>query len=105
MRFVLSVLTVLWVASATPSPLPAQVHAEPRTAPELEERFRYEPTGLSLPRPYVRGKTPVVFVHGLWASPLCWRRMIEFLATDPAIGGGFQFWTFGYSTGNPILFL
>lgn len=42
MRFVLSVLTVLWVASATPSPLPAQVHAEPRTAPELEERFRYE---------------------------------------------------------------
>ena len=54
MKFVLSVLTVLWVASATPSPLPAQVHAEPRTAPKLEERFRYEPTGLSLPRPYVR---------------------------------------------------
>ena len=48
---------------------------------------------------------PVVFVHGLWARPSCWRRMIESLATDPAIGGGFQFWTFGYSTGNPILFL
>ena len=105
MRSVLSVLTVLWVASATPSPLPAQVHAEPRTAPELKEPFRYEPTGLSLPRPYVRGKTPVLFVHGLWARPASWRRMIEALAADPAIDGGFQFWTFGYSTGNPILFL
>ena len=69
MRFVLSVLTVLWVASATPSPLPAQVHAEPRTAPELEERFRYGLTGLSLLHPYARGKTPVVFVHGLSARP------------------------------------
>ena len=28
--------------------------------------------------------------------------MIETLAADPAIDGGFQFWTFGYSTGNPI---
>ena len=102
MRFVLSVLTVLWVASATPSPLPAQVHAKPRTAPELEERFRYELTGLSLLHPYVRGKTPVVFVHGLWAKPASWRRMIEALAADPAIDGRFQFWTFGYSTGNPI---
>src|SRR5271157_5616603 len=105
MKFVLSVLTVLWVASATPSPLPAQVHAEPRTAPKLEERFRYEPTGLSLPRPYVRGKMPVVFVHGLWASPPSWRRMIEALAADPAIDSRFQFWTFGYSTGNPIPYL
>ncbi|MGZ6053328.1 MAG: esterase/lipase family protein [Isosphaeraceae bacterium] len=102
MRFVLSVLTVLWVASATPSPLPAQVHAEPRTAPELEERFRYELTGLSLLHPYARGKTPVVFVHGLWARPASWRRMIEALTADPAIDGRFQFWTFGYSTGNPI---
>ena len=102
MRFVLSVLTVLWVASATLSPLPAQDHAEPRTAPRLEERFRYEPTGLSLPRPYVRGKMPVVFVHGLGARPASWRRMIEALAADPAIDGRFQFWTFGYATGNPI---
>ena len=28
--------------------------------------------------------------------------MIEALASDPAIDRGFQFWTFGYSTGNPI---
>jgi pimeloyl-ACP methyl ester carboxylesterase len=28
--------------------------------------------------------------------------MIEALASDPEIDGHFQFWTFGYSTGNPI---
>ena len=28
--------------------------------------------------------------------------MIEALEADPAIKGGFQFWTFGYSTGDPI---
>ena len=45
---------------------------------------------------------PVVFVHGLGARPASWRRMIEALAADPAIDGRFQFWTFGYATGNPI---
>jgi hypothetical protein len=58
--------------------------------------------GLSLLRPYVRGMTPVVLVHGLWAGPSCWRPMIEALAADPEIDGGFQFWTFGYPTANPI---
>src|SRR5262249_4373016 len=43
-----------------------------------------------------------IFVHGLWASPWSWHRMIEALENDPAIMGGFQFWTFGYSTGDPI---
>ena len=93
---------MLWVASAILSPLPAQVHAELRRASESEERLRYEPTGLSLMRPGMCGKTPHVFVLRLWASPSCWRRMIDALATDPAIDGRFQFWTFGYSTGNPI---
>ena len=101
MRFVLSVLTVLGVASAALSPLPAEDHAGP-DAPRSEERFHYEPTGLSLPHPYVCGKMPVVFVHGLGARPASWRRMIEALAADPAIDCRFQFWTFGYATGNPI---
>ena len=102
MRSVLSILIVLWVASVTPSLLPAQVHAEPSRTPRSEGRFRFEPTGLSLPRPYVRGKTPVVFVHGLWTRPASGGRMIEALAADPAIDGRFQFRTFGYATGNPI---
>ena len=87
MEKVLLIITVLGVASAVPSPLLAQVQEKPRTAPSPEERSRHEPTGLSLVRPYARGKTPVVFVHGLWANPLWWRRMIEALAADPAIDG------------------
>ena len=68
----------------------------------MKERTPHEPSGLAPVSPYVRGKTPVVFVHGLWARPSSWRPMIEALAADPAIDGRFQFWTFGYSTGNPI---
>ena len=64
--------------------------------------FRFEPTGLSLLRPYRRGKAPVVFVHGLWANPWSWSRMIESLEADAALRDRYQFWTFGYSTGDPI---
>jgi pimeloyl-ACP methyl ester carboxylesterase len=102
MRLKVLLRTVFWVASAILSPLAAHVRAESLTASRLEVRFRYEPIGLSLVRPYVRGKTSVVFVHGLWGSPSVWRRMAEALASDPAIDARFQFWTFGYSTGNPI---
>jgi pimeloyl-ACP methyl ester carboxylesterase len=71
-------------------------------APAVADLLRYEPTGLSLLRPYARGKVPVVFVHGLWSSPWSWHRMIGELEADPALGGRYQFWTFGYSTGDPI---
>ena len=64
--------------------------------------LRFEPTGLSLLGPYQRGKTPVVFVHGLWASPWSWSRMIESLESDESLRNHYQFWTVGYSTGDPI---
>jgi len=64
--------------------------------------FRFEPTGLSLLRPYQRGKTPVVFVHGLWANPWSWSRMIESLEADAALRDRYQLWTIGYSTGDPL---
>ena len=66
--------------------------------------FRYESTGLSLLRPYVRGKVPVVLIHGLWSNPRSWRRMVEVLESDPALRERYQFWVFGYSTGQPILY-
>jgi pimeloyl-ACP methyl ester carboxylesterase len=102
MSRLLATLAVLWLATAVPSPLSAQVDAPANSAPELKELFRYESTGLSLLHPHVRGKVPVVFVHGLWASPSSWRGMIKTLEADPAIKHGFQFWTFGFSTGDPI---
>jgi pimeloyl-ACP methyl ester carboxylesterase len=64
--------------------------------------FRYEPTGLSFLRPYQRGKIPVLFIHGLWANPWSWSRMIESLEADSALRDRCQLWTFGYSTGDPI---
>ena len=34
--------------------------------------------------PYAKGKIPVLFIHGLWASPLSWHQMIATLEEDPA---------------------
>ena len=79
-----------------PGPPPATPDAD------VARLFRYEPTGLSLLRPYRRGRVPVVFVHGLWSSPWSWAPMVEALEADPALRDRYQFWTFGYSTGDPI---
>jgi pimeloyl-ACP methyl ester carboxylesterase len=98
----LVVLAVFWLAAAVPPHVPAQVDRPAHTAQELKELLHYEPTGLSLLRDHEHGKVPVVFVHGLWATPSSWRRMIEALEADPALAERFQFWTFGYSTGDPI---
>ena len=68
----------------------------------MTDLLRYEPTGLSLLTPYGRGRVPVVFIHGLWSNPSSWHRMIATLEADPAIKDHYQFWTFGYSTGDPI---
>ena len=58
--------------------------------------------GLNLRRPYARGKVPVVFIHGLWATARSWNGMIAALEADPGLSQRYQFWTFGYSTGDPI---
>jgi hypothetical protein len=68
----------------------------------MTELLRHEPTGLALLTPYTRGKVPVVFIHGLWANPASWHRMIAAFEADPAIKDRYQFWTFGYSTRDPI---
>jgi pimeloyl-ACP methyl ester carboxylesterase len=55
-------------------------------------------------RPYERGKIPVVFIHGLWGSPHNWDRMIEDLDGDPVLQTRYQFWTYRYASGDPILY-
>jgi pimeloyl-ACP methyl ester carboxylesterase len=102
MKRLLTYLAVLSLSIAAARPAFAQANAPATTAPELKQLFHYEPTGLSLLHPYARGSVPVVFVHGLWASPWSWHPMIEALEADPTIRGRFQFWTFGYSTGDPL---
>ena len=74
------------------------------TDADLAGLHRYEPTGLSILRPYRRGRIPVVFVHGLWSGPWSWSPMVEALEADPALRDRYQFWAFGYSTGDPILY-
>jgi pimeloyl-ACP methyl ester carboxylesterase len=96
-----SVLLALSTAVA-PSCCLAQGDTPPGHSGSITELLRYEPTGLSLLSPYARGKIPVLFIHGLWSNPTSWHRMIATLESDPAIKEKYQFWTFGYSTGDPI---
>ena len=64
----------------------------------------FEAGTLSLVHPHVRGKIPVVLIHGLWSSPRLWASMIEALQADPILRENYQLWTFGYRTSEPILY-
>jgi pimeloyl-ACP methyl ester carboxylesterase len=58
--------------------------------------------GLFTLQPYVRGKIPVVLVHGTASSPTRWAELINELEGDPRIRERFQIWVFLYDSGNPI---
>jgi pimeloyl-ACP methyl ester carboxylesterase len=64
----------------------------------------YAPLGLSRLRPYRPGKIPVVLIHGLGATSRSWTHLVEKLDADPVIRRHYRFWTFGYTTGDPILY-
>jgi len=63
-----------------------------------------EKTGLYFLQPYDPDRTPLVFVHGLFSTPLDWVQTINGLQADPEIRKHYQFWVFAYPTGNPILY-
>ena len=58
--------------------------------------------GLFTLQPYVRGKIPVVLVHGTASSPTRWAELVNELEADPMIRDRYQIWIFMYDTGNPI---
>jgi pimeloyl-ACP methyl ester carboxylesterase len=59
--------------------------------------------GIYMFEPYQPGKIPVVMVHGLLSSPLCWTTMFNDLRADPELRKRYQFWFYLYPTGNPFL--
>jgi pimeloyl-ACP methyl ester carboxylesterase len=54
--------------------------------------------------PHRPGRIPVVFVHGTASNPSVWLNMINDLDSDPVIRRNFEFWIFGYDSGQPILY-
>lgn len=60
--------------------------------------------GIYLLEPYSPKKIPLLFVHGLWSSPLTWRETINDLRGDPWIRENFQFWAYLYPSGSPLLY-
>jgi len=63
-----------------------------------------EKTGLYFLQPYDPDRIPLVLVHGLFSTPFNWAQTINGLQADPEIRKHYQFWVFGYPTGNPILY-
>jgi len=114
MRNIASLVAVGAVIAATgawaqvPSRVEPSREAQGRTPPRVDANvvalFRYEPTGLSFLRPYRRGRIPVVLILGLWSNPWSWARMIKELEADAALRDRYQFWTYGYSTGDPLAY-
>ena len=59
-------------------------------------------TGLWMVQPYEAGKIPVIFVHGLWSSPMTWMETFNDLRSSPEIRDRYQFWFYLYPTGQPF---
>jgi pimeloyl-ACP methyl ester carboxylesterase len=58
--------------------------------------------GLYMVQPYEPGKIPVLFVHGLWSSPMTWMEMFNDLRSCPEIRDRYQFWFYLYPTAQPF---
>ena len=59
--------------------------------------------GLYMLEPYDPDRIPVIFIHGLISVPQQWVPTIATVESDPMLHGRYQFWTFAYPTGDPIL--
>ncbi|OHB70021.1 MAG: hypothetical protein A2V70_18395 [Planctomycetes bacterium RBG_13_63_9] len=58
--------------------------------------------GLYMMQPYEPGKIPVLFVHGLWSSPMTWMPLFNDLRSSPEIREHYQFWFYLYPTAQPF---
>jgi len=65
------------------------------------EKFA-EKARLTRLQPYDPKKIPVLFVHGLQATPATWAPMVNALRADPILRRNYQLWVFSYPTGYPV---
>ena len=75
-------------------------HPEQLLAPHGDQQTMIK--GLYMVQPYEAGKIPVVFIHGLWSSPMTWMEMFNDLRSSPDIRRHYQFWFYLYPTGQPF---
>ncbi len=59
-------------------------------------------SGIYMLHPYDPDRIPVLLVHGLLSTTQMWENVINEVEADPQLRGRFQFWVFGYPTGNPV---
>ncbi len=69
----------------------------------FKEQARF-PENIFFMTPYKRGYIPVVFIHGTASSAARWVQMLNELQNDQRLWGRYQYWSFTYNTGNPILY-
>jgi pimeloyl-ACP methyl ester carboxylesterase len=62
-----------------------------------------EKTGFFTVEPYRTGRIPLIFVHGLFSSPVTWVNLQNDLMGDPIIRKHYQVWSYLYPTNLPIL--
>jgi pimeloyl-ACP methyl ester carboxylesterase len=62
-----------------------------------------EKTGFFTIEPYRSRRIPLVFVHGLFSSPITWVNLQNDLMGDPIIREHYQIWSYLYPTNLPIL--
>ena len=60
--------------------------------------------GLHRITPFDPNRIPVILIHGFKDNPASWVKLINQLQSDPDIRYKYQFWTFTYPTGIPILY-
>jgi pimeloyl-ACP methyl ester carboxylesterase len=78
-------------------------HPEKIAVPAMLDPARFaNRVGLIQVQPYDLKKIPVLFVHGLDATPVTWTPMVNALWADPLLRSNHQVWVFNYPTGFPI---
>jgi len=68
----------------------------------LDPQWLEKISGLYMIHPYVPGKIPVIFVHGLRSSPAAWLKVMNEIGGDVNLRDRYQVWLFLYPTGTPF---